>query len=171
MARTLIIGIGNPLRRDDGLGWRAVERLRPRVSEAGVETIACHQLTPELAEAVARSERVLFIDACAGNPPGRLRVNRLMPGSRTGPALTHRLDPQGVMEYCGKLYGSWPEAFAISITGADYGYGEGLSAAVEWRLPALLDFATRLALTAAGGCQHALDSHALDSSVIMNSTG
>lgn len=171
MARTLIIGIGNPLRRDDGLGWRAVERLRPRLSEAGVETIACHQLTPELAEAVARSERVLFIDACAGNPPGKLRVNRLTPGSRTDPALTHRLDPQGLMDCCGKLYGRWPAAFAISITGADYGYGEALSPAVEWRLPGLLDFATRLALQAAGGCRHALDSRALESSVIMNSAG
>src|SRR5579863_2441204 len=69
MSRTLIIGIGNPLRGDDGLGWRAVESLRQIASLQEVETVTCHQLTPEMAESVSRAERVVFIDAYVGSPP------------------------------------------------------------------------------------------------------
>jgi hypothetical protein len=48
--QVLIVGYGNPLRGDDGLGWRAAERLRTVIQDAGVEILALHQLTPELME-------------------------------------------------------------------------------------------------------------------------
>jgi hypothetical protein len=50
--RVLIIGYGNPLRTDDGLGWRAAYRLAASLKDAPVEALAVHQLTPELGEAI-----------------------------------------------------------------------------------------------------------------------
>jgi hydrogenase maturation protease len=59
----LIIGYGNPLRSDDGVGWQAAELLTddPRLADAQI--LACHQLTPELAEDVSRAGFVVLIDA------------------------------------------------------------------------------------------------------------
>ena len=62
MARALIIGYGNPLRGDDGLGWRAAEQLAEIIPQSEAEVIACHQLTPELAEPISRARLVIFID-------------------------------------------------------------------------------------------------------------
>ena len=43
----LVVGYGNALRTDDGVGWHAAERLAddPRLADATV--IAVHQLTPD----------------------------------------------------------------------------------------------------------------------------
>ena len=49
MRRVLIIGYGNPLRADDGVGWQAARRLAELRQDEFVETLALHQLTPELA--------------------------------------------------------------------------------------------------------------------------
>jgi len=48
-ARVLVIGYGNTLRGDDGLGQRAAEALAQRALPDGVEVLSCHQLTIELA--------------------------------------------------------------------------------------------------------------------------
>lgn len=56
MARVLVLGYGNPLRSDDGLGWRvAVELFRANAS-VDVLVLPCHQLTPDLAETASLVE-------------------------------------------------------------------------------------------------------------------
>ena len=151
MSRTLVIGIGNPLRGDDGLGWRAVEALRRTAYAQEVDTITCHQLTPELAETAAAADCVIFIDACIGNPPGKIRVNRIARSHGGGQPLTHRLDPQGLMQYARTIYGASPQAWIFSMTGADYDYCEGLSAAVESELPALVALTRQAVLKQSSG--------------------
>jgi len=61
---SLVIGIGNPLRGDDGIGWRLAALLPAR---AGLAVRCSQQLTPELAEELAAVERVLFLDAWLGS--------------------------------------------------------------------------------------------------------
>ena len=63
---SLILGYGNPLRSDDGFGWKMATEIEPDVTSAEVKVIATQQLTPELAEAVAGSRRILFLDAAQG---------------------------------------------------------------------------------------------------------
>jgi len=46
-AHALIIGIGNPLRSDDGVGWVVAEQLT-RDSDASSDVLTVYQLTPEL---------------------------------------------------------------------------------------------------------------------------
>ena len=146
MSRTLIIGIGNTLRGDDGLGCRAVEELRRILAPDQAEMILCHQLTPELAESVSRAARVIFIDCCVGRPAGKIRVSRLTPGPSSYISLTHRLDPRALMHYSRELSGKWPEGWTISMTGANYDYSDSLSAVVESELPALVDLVRHAAL-------------------------
>lgn len=62
LAPQLVIGIGNRLRSDDGVGPRLAEEVEAW-GLSGVESMAVQQLSPELAPRLAACERVLFIDA------------------------------------------------------------------------------------------------------------
>ena len=51
----LVIGYGNPLRGDDGIGWSAANALAEGMQDDRVRIVACIQLTPELAESIAQA--------------------------------------------------------------------------------------------------------------------
>src|ERR1700744_5030774 len=59
----MVIGFGNPLRRDDAIGWRAAELIEARLSNDETEVSVCHQLTPDLAAKIAGAAFVVFLDA------------------------------------------------------------------------------------------------------------
>ncbi|MFM7313194.1 MAG: hypothetical protein ACKO0M_08520 [Cyanobium sp.] len=59
--QALVIGIGNRLRGDDGVGFWLAERAEGL--QLPVKVKAVHQLTPELVDDLAGAARVLFIDA------------------------------------------------------------------------------------------------------------
>ncbi|MGO4879722.1 MAG: hydrogenase maturation protease [Bryobacteraceae bacterium] len=118
---TLVIGYGNTLRGDDGAGFYVAERL-------GAGAIACQQLTPELAEPIARTERVIFVDAHAGVPAGRITVQQLKPHES---AAMHRFDPETLLAWSQQLYGRAPEAILIGIGGESFELGQGLSPAAR----------------------------------------
>ena len=125
----IVIGIGNRIRQDDGIGLLVVESLE---RSDGVEAIAVHQLTPELAERLGRASRVLFVDASVdADEVGLDRVHPAEPGG-----LGHSLSPSGLLFLTEKLYGGAPEGWALSIPGTSFGIGEGLSEEAESLLPA-----------------------------------
>jgi hydrogenase maturation protease len=144
MPGVLIIGIGNPLRGDDSLGWRAVEQLRQKLKDTEAGFIVCHQLTPELAEAVSQAQRVVFIDALLGHPAGQLEIAKIQPGPLDAGPLGHNLDPATLLAYTRALYGVCPAAFAASITAERFDYSLELSETVHVRLPSLLDEVNQL---------------------------
>ena len=127
----LVIALGNPLRGDDGAGWALGEELARR----GLPVLAVHQLGPELADDVARSAAVAFVDAAAEGDPGEVRVRRLSPAARSL-ATTHALAPEAVLALAERLYGATPPAVLVTVAGGRFGLGEGLSAEVTAALPA-----------------------------------
>jgi hydrogenase maturation protease len=136
MARVLVLGYGNPLRCDDGLGWRVAVQLFRANTSSEVEVLPCHQLTPELAEPVSRSDVVVFIDSTREGRPGEFHCVELTP--EPGPvAFTHHLSPSAILEMSSELYGSCPRAYLVSICGESFEAGESLSPAVERKLPDL----------------------------------
>ena len=146
MPNTLIIGYGNPLRCDDGVGVRAAERLAARDEEVdaspsppeGIAVIACHQLTIELAPLVAAVERLILMDACAEGEPGTLHERNLAPAALDIGSLSHHLDPRGLLAAAQILYGRAPAAVLLTVSGGSFDYGEALSPAVAAALPQLL---------------------------------
>lgn len=87
--RGLAIGIGNPLRSDDGVGCRVVEGLGVRF---GWRTEIVHQLTPELVEFFRGIDRVAFVDAAVDELPGRVASRDVVPAPATLGA-SHRMSP------------------------------------------------------------------------------
>jgi hydrogenase maturation protease len=138
MSRALVIGYGNPLRGDDGLGWHAVERLGEMVFQ-GVEVLACHQLTPELAQPIGEAELVLFIDASVEGEPGTLVCKPVELTTLPPSSLTHEVHPAALLALAQALYGTCPRAFLFSITGDSFNYTDTLSPMVDQMLPILVE--------------------------------
>ena len=121
MARVLIIGYGNPLRSDDGFGWRAAERLRQLIDDPDVEVLVLHQLTPELMEPLSRAQQAIFIDAAWPVKAG---------GGGSAP-FTHHATPSALVAGARALYGRAAEATVLTARGENFDFGERLSPVVE----------------------------------------
>lgn len=144
MAGVLIIGYGNPDREDDGVGWRIVERLAARLPGAQVAQSALElqpegntpslltalQLTPEMAETLARYERVCFVDAHTGAYPDDLNVAGAQAIFQSSP-FTHHLTPDTLLALAQAAYGRAPQALVISVRGYQFGFRETLSPATS----------------------------------------
>ena len=135
--RTLIIGYGNPLRGDDGLGWRVAEELArtPAFSEAKI--ILRHQLTPDLAEDVSQADRVLFIDAAQDIPPGEVKCQALS-GDTPPIRLAHHYSPDQLLGLARALYGATIPGHLFRIGGENFGLSEHISPHIAGCLPRLI---------------------------------
>ncbi|HDN19774.1 hydrogenase maturation protease [Candidatus Bipolaricaulota bacterium] len=118
--KTLVVGFGHPLRRDDGVGLWVAQRLE---GMPGVEVVAAQALTPELIPKIATSDLVIFVDARVGSGP--VCWTRIRPGVR--PALIHALSPQGLLAWTEYLFGRVPESWLVTLPARDLSFGEGLS--------------------------------------------
>ena len=120
----LVIGYGNTLRRDDGVGPRVAESIA-RLGLPGVQALACALLTPELAEPVARAGAVVFVDASV-EAPRRVQLRRLEPADSSR-ILAHAADPRTLLALARDVFGRVPQAWWLTIPIEDLGIGEELS--------------------------------------------
>lgn len=124
MQRTLVIGYGNRLRRDDGAGQLAAERLAAEYP--AVDSITGTQLTPEMAEVIARYEHVLFLDASI--EARYVRWSLVEPRSESVLPDSHTLSPQRLLELAIELYGTCPaRAELVELPADDLGFGFEIS--------------------------------------------
>ena len=137
----LIIGYGNISRRDDGVAFHIIQRLRGRLGlrawspddevddgeKAGLATTLVHQLAPELAETLASFEVVVFVDAhVEGARRDPVHWEEITPAYRAG-IVAHHLEPSVVLALCQTLYGSGPTGYLLSVLGTEFDFGDRLS--------------------------------------------
>lgn len=139
MSHLLIIGYGNPLRGDDGVGWHAAERLAASLPDRNAVILTSHQLTPEMAEAVSRAGLVIFLDAACDRPPGEVALRRLEPDPAPSDTFSHQLTPEALLALANTLCGNCPEAVLLTVGAESLECGDTLSPAVASALPALLE--------------------------------
>ena len=135
--RILILACGNPLRGDDGVGpWLAAWTSERFHAEPGVRVIASQQWGPELAEPIAHSESVLFLDSSLQSPPGRVELVAVEPAAGAEPRLTHQLDAARLLALSHHLYGSLPgRALVLTVGVETVALGERLSDTVRRAIP------------------------------------
>jgi hydrogenase maturation protease len=121
----LVIGYGNTLRRDDGVGPKVAEAVAA-LGLPGVRALACPLLTPELAEAVSRAGTVIFVDA-AVDAPREVQMRRLEPAA-SSQIMAHAASPGTLLALARDVFGHAPEAWWLTIPVTDLGIGEELSA-------------------------------------------
>lgn len=134
----VIIGYGNPLREDDGVGWAAADLLKQALPADRVRVFTCHQLMPELAEPVSLAAAVLFVDARIDGVAGAIDLRPIAPDAEPPAGLSHVLSPGALLALARQVYGRCAPAQLASITGGAFGYAEGLSPAVQAALPELV---------------------------------
>ena len=138
MATCLIV----EFRRSAALGrWRGIESCGEATiggcRRRSCRWIAAHQLTPEMAEPVARSSRVLFLDASHTGAPGEIRCERIGRQKACGDpqfqhaSVSHHLAPSALLELAARYFHAEPEAWLLTITGDNFDLGESFSPAVE----------------------------------------
>ena len=151
MPRVLVVGYGNTLRGDDGLGIRAAETLCERWAGHGLAHLFCHQLTPELCEEIAAAETVLFLDARAEGAPGTFDCAAVGEDPDEGASYTHRCRPGDLLRLSRQVFGATPRAWLMTMSAATFEGGEKLSAEVGAAMPAFLARADELIGAALAG--------------------
>ncbi|AFZ05966.1 hydrogenase maturation protease [Oscillatoria nigro-viridis PCC 7112] len=119
----LIIGYGNTIRGDDGAGYQIAEAVAQWNFDR-VRSLAVHQLTPDLAEAIAQAKTVIFVDAVA--TLSEVKIEQLRPNyaaSFTG----HYADPRSILALTCTLYKAIPTAYQILIPAVNFSFDETLS--------------------------------------------
>lgn len=135
----LIVGYGNGLRSDDGIGRAVAERLADDPRLAGSTVLSLHQLTPELAVDISRARVVVLIDAVLGGRPGEITVGRITPAVASTVAstasFTHHLDAASLVALATGLFGGDPLVHLVTIAGASMDVGDGLTPLVAAAMP------------------------------------
>ena len=126
--RVLVIGYGNELRSDDGVGPRVARAIAARKLRE-VEAICSHQLLPEMAELVAGARAVIFIDAAAVAEDS-VAVRPLDVATEEA-ALGHTSDPSWLLALTQALSGRVPLAWLVTVSAPNLDFGESLSASAE----------------------------------------
>lgn len=148
--RILIIGIGNALRSDDGVGPRVATLLVDDPRLRGVEVLARHQLTPELAVDMAAASLLVLLDAGVDGAPGEISVRRVEAANEAADdppglgATSHHVGVDELLGLAEELGGHRPRAVVVSIGVASMEVGEGLSPAVAAALPAVVEVVAKL---------------------------
>jgi hydrogenase 3 maturation protease len=124
--KIVVIGIGNPLRRDDNIGVKIIEGLEGNVPSSVLliksETIPENYLEPIIQ---FKPTHILLIDAALLNTkPGSIKLMHSLPVSRL-PISTHILPLQIFCEYLTKLIN--PQIALLLIQPEDTSFGEGLT--------------------------------------------
>jgi hydrogenase maturation protease len=123
-AGLLVIGYGNTLRRDDGVGPRVADAVAA-LALPGVRALACPLLTPELADPISRARVAIFVDA-AVDAPREVQMRKLAPAD-TSQIMAHAASPATLLALARDVFGHAPEAWWLTIPAEELGIGERLS--------------------------------------------
>jgi len=129
-----IIGIGNTLRRDDGIGIIILESLLKLYKREDIDYFDFDSASFDLLHRIKNYDSVLLIDGInAGFSLGELKVSELkdidykLDGSFTS---THELNLKNIFELSKKLEIK-TKIYLAGIQVADTSFGEGLSEVLE----------------------------------------
>jgi hydrogenase maturation protease len=123
-AGLLVIGYGNTLRSDDGVGPRVAEAVAA-LALPGVCALVCPLLTPELADPISRARVAIFVDA-AVDAPREVQLRKLAPAD-TSQIMAHAASPATLLALARDVFGHAPEAWWLTIPAENLGIGEELS--------------------------------------------
>ncbi len=142
--KTLIIGLGNPILRDDGIGIRVAQMIKKQAGEEDVEVIELSVGGLRLIEEMSGHDKAIIIDAIitGENPPGsihKLNINDLSVSLHT--SSTHDTNLVSALEIGKKLGIKLPSEIIIyGIEAVDVNnFGEDATEAVNSSIPIIAE--------------------------------
>ncbi len=153
---TLVLGLGNPLMGDDGLGLRALARLRQEWAVDGVELVDGGTWGMNLLPLIEDARRVLLLDAIdVGAPPGTLvELERdQLPRLFARKLSPHEIDLREVLALA-ELRGTLrADIVALGLQPRDVELSTDLTPEVAAAMDALLERVVARLRTAGHGCR------------------
>ena len=146
MGKRVVLGIGNLLMRDDGIGVHAIRALDGRLPK-DVELVDGGTAGCDLLPYMTGAEKIIIIDALqGGGPPGA--VYRLTPQdcgeqSLGGTISLHDLGIMVVLHDLELLEGQMPPVVIIGVEPKEIDWGMELTPEVEKSLPRVLELVER----------------------------
>ena len=141
--KTLILGLGNPLRGDDGVGPRIVEELSGRQLPQGVQVLDGGNGGLDLLRVLEGWRRVVVVDAAeVGQDPGefvRFTPEEVRLAEAPNSLSLHNAGLGEALALAEALEQRMPEIVIFGVQPERVGWGGELSSAVEAALPALAD--------------------------------
>ena len=132
-ASTLIYGIGNIGRQDDGLGWEFIDWLESNALCTRAEKVKFYQLNLEDADLISHKRKVLFIDASRDTALDRFRLYKAEP--RMDFSFTsHAMSIETIMATCGQCFDRIPEVHVLAIRGYEWELQIGLTREAQHNL-------------------------------------
>ncbi|NUP37153.1 MAG: hydrogenase maturation protease [Streptomyces sp.] len=135
--RIAVIGVGNEFRRDDGVGWAVLARLRERAAQQPPGTVlaTCDGDPGRLIGLWEGADLAVVVDAAHAHPgvPGRVHRLELSGGLLAQPQTTssHGLGLGEAVELARALDVLPAHLVVYAVEGAESRLGTGLSPAVE----------------------------------------
>jgi hydrogenase maturation protease len=143
-AKTLVIGFGNSVRGDDGVGVMAAEAVASWGLE-NVRAVAVPQLVPELAQVLATVDFAVFLDACLGDQAATASCCLIDESEPEGKLIScHVIGPVALLRLGRYTYGSAPRSWLITIPAVDMRVGDRLSITAERGLSEALSLTREL---------------------------
>jgi len=138
-ADTLIYGIGNVGRQDDGLGWAFIDWLERENLCPAAERRRHYQLQLEDADLISTRRRVLFIDATREAQVEPFALRRVEP--RLDFSFTsHAISVPAILATCQTCFSTVPEVFLLAVRGYAWDLQEGLTAGGRRNLEGAIAF-------------------------------
>jgi hydrogenase maturation protease len=117
--KLLVLGYGNEMRGDDGVGPLVAQLLEKRLDGRRVQVRQAHMLLPEFVVDFSEMDRIILVDATVNLPAGewakkRIEAARAADGSPL-PSVGHFLSPESVLGSVSTLFGKEPETWLYTI--------------------------------------------------------
>jgi hydrogenase maturation protease len=125
LVNSLVIGYGNSLRGDDGIGVQ-VAQIVADWHLPKVRSLSLHQLTPELAAELAQVDLAIFVDAYQGADLDVVKIHPLKPSSSIH-LKSHFSDPGASLSLTQALFGKCPQAWWVIVPGISFELSDHLS--------------------------------------------
>jgi hydrogenase maturation protease len=137
----VVIGIGNPWRRDDGVGWAVADAARRRLRSA-ITILESDGEASRLLDAWADHDLAVVVDAvCSGATPGTIHVwdddAEMAPTAR--PAGTHVLGLAEAIALGRALERLPARLVVVGVEASETAAGHGLSPAVAGAVDQVVD--------------------------------
>jgi hydrogenase maturation protease len=144
--RVAVLVCGEPERRDDAVGFAAIDALPDAVRALAV-VVRVGQLEVEDLLDVPAGAACVVVDAAVGVAPGEVVVIPLAAiaerSAGGSPRSSHSLPPDQVIALAAALRGRPLAGVFVGIGGAEFGLGSGLSPAVRSGLPLFVESLAR----------------------------
>jgi hydrogenase maturation protease len=140
--KTLILGVGNLLLKDEGVGIHVIRALEKENMPSGVDLLDGGTGGFHLISWLEEYERIIMVDATLdNNPPGTVRVIRPKYASDFPPLMSaHEIGLRDMLEIM-QLTDKMPEVHLIVVSAVDISeVGMDLTPEVENSIPKVIEY-------------------------------